>query len=144
MARVHLGYILENVPKENIAVCDLDEIGAEAFAEEFQIPEYFDDLNKMLADFKPNICHIITPPHTHAQVAIKCMEQGSHVFIEKPMCTTLKDADEIVYISNKTKKLVCVGHQRLFEKQVVEAKRLIESGQFGNVLHVYTADCNNY
>ena len=37
MARVHLSYILQNVPRENIAVCDLDEIRSSAFAEEFQI-----------------------------------------------------------------------------------------------------------
>lgn len=144
MARVHLGYILENIPRENIAVCDLDEIKAEAFAEEFQIPKYFDNIDKMLTQFKPNICHVITPPHTHAQVAIQCMNGGSHVFIEKPMCMTLADADEIISVSNKTKKLVCVGHQRLFEQQIVEAKKYLESGEFGSVVRVFAIDTRNF
>lgn len=143
MARVHLGYILENVPQENITICDSDEIKAEAFTEEFQIKEYFNDIEKMLTQFRPDICHVITPPHTHAEVAIKCMNQGSHVFIEKPMCTTVADADEIILISNKTQRLVCVGHQRLFEQPIIEAKRLIESGQFGSVVHVSAVDSND-
>jgi predicted dehydrogenase len=143
MARVHLGYILENVPKKNIVVCDLDEIKAEAFAEESQIKEYFSHIDKMLAEFKPDICHIITPPHTHAEVAIECMNQGSHVFIEKPMCTTLADADQIVSTSNKAQRIVCVGHQRLFEQPIMEAKRLIDAGQFGAVVHVAAVDSND-
>lgn len=143
MARVHLGYILENVPKENVAVCDLDEIRSEAFTEEFQIGRYFNDIDKMLTQFKPDICHIVTPPHTHVQVATQCMNGGSHVFIEKPMCTTSADADKIISVSNKTQRLVCVGHQRLFEKPIIEAKRLLESGKLGSVVHVSAVDSNN-
>ena len=144
MARVHLGYILQNISRENIAVCDLDEIRAEAFAEEFQITKCFNDIDKMLNEFKPDICHVITPPHAHAKVAIQCMNHGSHVFIEKPMCTTLEDADKIISVSNKMKKLVCIGHQRLFEKSIIEAKRLVESGKLGSVVHVSVVDNNNF
>jgi len=144
IAEIHARFLLKIVPKKNVAVCDLNFVKAKAFASAAGITNCYDSLQKLLDEFKPDICHITTPPHTHADLAICCIEHGAHVFVEKPMCVSLSEADRIIAVSHCEKKLVCVGHQRLFEKQIIKAKRILDSGKLGRVSHVFAVDREDF
>ena len=67
----------------------------------------FEDYDQALAEAKPDAVSINSYPDTHAEYAIKAMEAGCHVFMEKPIATNIKDAEKVVAMARaKNKKLV--------------------------------------
>ena len=51
---------------------------------------------RLLTELKPDVVHVLTPPQTHAAVALEAIAAGCHVLIEKPMATSLEDADAMI------------------------------------------------
>jgi len=136
MASTHMRYISQYVPKENIALCDKDSVRLEDFSRTHGIMNSFSDLEKMLGSFKPDVVHISTPPSSHKDLAIKCLLGGAHVLLEKPMCLSSEEADEIKRAADLSKKLITVDHMRSFDPQIVTAKELLKSGKLGKVVSV--------
>lgn len=131
IAKAHMYYILENVSEDNVVVCDFYEPKARIFAAQFNVKNYFSSVEKMLTESRPNICHILTPPQTHADIAVKCLKNGAHVLIEKPMAITLSDADKIIEMAQKMNKLGCVNHQLTLQREIVYAKQILDSNTLG-------------
>lgn len=89
---------------------------------------------------------VVTTPHTqHAQQVKDCLEAGLHVLVEKPMCTTARDARELMELSEKKGKVLAIAYQRHGEGKFITARRLLqEEGVIGEVqlVHVIIAqDC---
>jgi predicted dehydrogenase len=63
-----------------------------------------------LADLKPDLCSINTYSDSHAQLAITAMEAGSHVFVEKPLATTVADAERVVACARANGRKLIVGY----------------------------------
>lgn len=85
---------------------------------------------------------IATPPHTHHQIAMECIDSGKHLFIEKPMTLNVKEAEEIVEAANKKNLVVLVGHIFLYSPEVIMLKEIINSEDFGDILYIYTQRLN--
>jgi predicted dehydrogenase len=69
-----------------------------------------EDFKAALAEFKPDLCSINTYSDSHADYAIAAMEAGCHVFLEKPMATTVGDAMRVVETAKRTKRKLVVGY----------------------------------
>ena len=63
----------------------------------------FDNFDKALAELKPDVVSINTLPDTHADFAIKAMEAGAHVFVEKPLADSVANAEKVVDTAQRTK-----------------------------------------
>jgi len=144
MARVHLRLLTKSMDKQNIAVCDKDQLRLMDFAKSTGIKQTFTDLEKMIRDFYPEIVHIVTPPHSHKNLAVYCLENGCHVLIEKPMCLSTEEADEIIAAAAKHQRLVCVDHMRSFDPLIQQAKKFLDSGQFGEIVNIATGYSYDY
>ena len=70
----------------------------------------FNDFETALAALKPDVVSINTLPDTHAPYAIKAMEAGAHVFVEKPMALTVADAEQVVETAQRTGKKLVIGY----------------------------------
>ena len=70
----------------------------------------FDDYEKALAELKPDVVSINTLPDTHADFAIKAMEAGAHVFVEKPLADSVANAEKVVAAAERTKRKLVVGY----------------------------------
>src|SRR5437867_12817255 len=70
--------------------------------------------------------YIATPNTKHTELAIQCAEERKHVFCEKPMATSLSDAERIVKVSEKSGKVFQVGHNRRFAPVYAELKRMLD------------------
>lgn len=70
----------------------------------------FDDYETALAETQPDAVCISTYPGTHAEYSIKALEAGAHVFVEKPLAETVKEAKSVVDASKKAGKKVVVGY----------------------------------
>jgi predicted dehydrogenase len=63
-----------------------------------------------LAELKPDVVSVNTLPDTHADYAIKAMEAGAHVFVEKPLAETVESAQRVVDTAKRTGKKLVVGY----------------------------------
>ena len=70
----------------------------------------FNDFETALAALKPDVVSINTLPDTHAPYAIKAMEAGAHVFVEKPMALTVAGAEQVVETAQRTGKKLVIGY----------------------------------
>ncbi len=85
---------------------------------------------------------IATPAHTHAEIGRRAIEVGVSVLIEKPMATTLDDAEMLVSAAASAGRTLMVGHTFEYNPAVVALRRLIASGDLGDVYYIDTARLN--
>jgi predicted dehydrogenase len=94
----------------------------------------FEDL---LEDPKLDAVVIATPVPTHARLAKQALEAGKHVFVEKPMAMNAADAEEIVALAEERGLVLMPGHLLLYHPGVLTLKKIIDSGELGEVLYLY-------
>ena len=135
IADVHVAALRE-CGQTVVAVCDLNEAAAKAFAAKHGIVPVFTDLATMLREAKPEAVHLLTPPGTHRALVEACARAGAHVYVEKPLASSEADAEAIVTAARAAGIQVCPGHNRLFDPQFLEIRRRIEAGEIGRVLSV--------
>lgn len=86
---------------------------------------------------RPDIVLVCTPAATHLSMALKALESGAHVFVEKPLSTGLEGTEALLERARRDGRVVQVGYQLRFHPAMRQAKRILESGRLGTVL---TAD----
>src|SRR5205823_1907978 len=64
---------------------------------------------------RPDVVHVCTPPAAHVDGAREALEAGAHVYVEKPFALTSEDAAELLAIAERHQRIVCAGHQQLFD-----------------------------
>jgi len=121
---------------EVIAICDQQVTIAKEAAIRFGIHSIYSDAKEMLSNSKLDVVDICTPPRTHAPLSILAMEAGCNVLCEKPMATSVEEANEMVGCSKKNKVKLCTVHQNLCNPVIMKAHELINSGAMGKILHV--------
>jgi len=122
---------------EVVAVADDDPAGLAKAAARLKVEKAYADYRKMLDEVKPdivNVCPRFLDQH-HAMV-MAAVERGLHVFLEKPMCRTLAEADEIVRTSDMTHARIVVAHQTRYSPKIATVKKLIRDGKLGEILEL--------
>ena len=118
-------------------ISDVNIKSADMLAKKFSVPDIYTDYHDMLNDPDIDLVSICTPHYLHKEMAIECAISGKHILIEKPMATTVKDADEIIKaIEINNVKLCVVQNYRLFSC-VREAKEIIDSGRIGEIISIH-------
>jgi len=115
-----------------IAICDKNKECADANASMYEAiacTDYHDVLNREDVD----IIDICLPHHLHAQVAVEAAEAGKHVLVEKPIATTLKDADRMISAAKKSKVKLMVAENHAFLPAHQVAKELVDKGVVGRI-----------
>lgn len=79
---------------------------------------------------------ISTPPKTHAEAVSWALEQGLHVFVEKPLCLSVEDGRRLALLAERQRVVNQVGYQNRFLGTFRETKRLVESGIIGRPYHI--------
>ncbi|MEJ2494944.1 MAG: Gfo/Idh/MocA family oxidoreductase, partial [Ignavibacteriaceae bacterium] len=112
---------------ELVGVYDKNFIQSKAAASEYSVNE-FEDLNTMLD--KVDAVSIAATTSSHYELVKKALETGKHVFVEKPITTTISEAEELVKISNEKKLNLQVGHIERFNPALVSLERYIIKPMF--------------
>jgi predicted dehydrogenase len=94
---------------EVVGVCER-RIGKRTLPDALKGAKTFDNFEKALAELKPDVVSINTLPDTHADFAIKAMEAGAHVFVEKPLADNAQNAEKVVATARRTGKKLVVGY----------------------------------
>ena len=127
---------IENV--EVVAVCDNYEPNYQRAIELTNgTAKSFYDHRKLIDTVKDLDAVIIaTPLHEHAHITVDFLKAGIHVFCEKSMARTIKDAKDMVDTSLNTGRILQIGQQRLFNPVYLEALERIKAGEIGQITQV--------
>jgi predicted dehydrogenase len=112
------------------AVCDLDRERMEVYSKKYRVPGY-QSLDEMMAKEKLDGVTICTPASTHFAVASKTLAAGLHTFVEKPMTTTLTDAEKLIEAARGANRVLTVGFIERFNPPISELKKLIVQKKLG-------------
>jgi predicted dehydrogenase len=91
-------------------------------------------LDDMLADKDIDMIDVCNPTHLHPETAIKALQAGKHVLVEKAIALEPKDADAMLDVAKKAKRLLMVAHVLPFFPEFAYAAQAIRGGQFGKLL----------
>lgn len=136
IAREHLASLRKLPGVELAAVCDLSPAMAEVTAEQFGVRAFFTDHRRMLAETRPDVVHVLTPPHTHFTLARDALDAGAHVIVEKPITLSLSELEELCAHADRRGRLLIEDHNYTFNAPVQRLLALLESGELGQVVHV--------
>jgi predicted dehydrogenase len=135
IAHVHCGYLRQVPQAVLVGACDVSRESRERLTARWQVPTYA-DIDELLSAAQPDIVHLVTPPATHAALAIQLLEAGVHVLVEKPMALTGADADAMVAAARRAGRFLSVDHNRWFDPVVQQARALLDSGELGTLIGV--------
>ncbi len=96
----------------------------------------FSDAMEMIATADFDIIDIVTPSHTHREIALAAMAKDKHVLLEKPMAITLDDCKAIVAAAEQHGVQLAVGHELRLSSQWGEVKKIIDRGTIGEPQYV--------
>ena len=114
-----------------------DEINAQQKADQVCVPKGYVDYRAMLDTEKPDVVHICTPNSTHFAIAMYAMERGINVICEKPLTTSVEEAESLCAFA-KEKGLVCsVNFNLRFNPQVMQMKEMVRRGDVGSIYTVH-------
>jgi len=116
-------------------VCDALAAMAEQAAARLAVPRWFTDLGAALEAVRPDVVHVTTPPATHLPIALRALEHGAHVYVEKPLTVNAAEAATLEEAARRAERLVCVGHNLVLDPAVRRLHALVAAGELGEVVH---------
>jgi predicted dehydrogenase len=129
---------------ELAAVCDQEELMAKQLSERFQVKQYCHDVDEMLDRVRPEIVHITTPTQSHFALGKKCLEAGSHVYIEKPFTLDTVEAEALIKLAESKNLKLTAGHNAQFTLAARHMRELVRNGYLGGPpLHMDCYYCYN-
>jgi len=149
-AVVGLGYwgpnILRNVIEidefKDVYCCDIDRSRLEKIKKRFQFIKLEENFYNILNNGDVKCVFISTPPITHYELGKKVLESNKNVYIEKPMTTSSKEAEELIDIAKKDSLKLMVGHTFEFSPAVEKIEELIDEGVLGDLYFISMSRIN--
>ena len=127
-----------------VAVCDIRHEMLDAFqagwGDVWPAMRYYTDYPAMLADVRPEIVSVVTPDHLHANIAVAAAEGGAKAILcEKPLATTLEDADRMLAAAEANGTLLSVEFTRRWSPAYCRARDILRSGDLGKLRSMTTS-----
>jgi predicted dehydrogenase len=117
-----------------VGAADVDEARLKAFCAKHDIPASYPDLGEMLAETSPDLVHVCTPPHLHAQQVDACLNAGAWVLCEKPPCLSLAEYDAMTAAEGEGGPYAAVVYQHRFGSGARHLRHLLRSDELGRPL----------
>ena len=135
---LHAMEYLQNPAARITALCDRDVVLAERRAAGWGLKEVqvFDDPDDLLASNDIDLVDILLPHHLHLPVALKAIGAGKIVSLQKPMCTSADDADQLVEAVSTSGLPFRVFENFVFYPPVLKARELVDEGAIGTPLSI--------
>ena len=118
-------------------VCELDPRLRAALNQQSPDLHTTDSYEELLSDAAIMAVVLATPPATHHPLARKALAAGKHVWIEKPLATSLAEGRELVQLAQEKARVIFVDHTFLYDPLVQKSRQIIESGALGDIYHLY-------
>ncbi|MEA2273033.1 MAG: hypothetical protein QOI98_1741 [Solirubrobacteraceae bacterium] len=123
-------------------LCELSEDRTAKFRNRYPGVRTSPSLDEVLGDPDVDAVSIATPPRTHHALVKRALEAGKHVLVEKPLATTVADAEELVELAERNGLVLMPGHTFIYSPAVNKVRELIDSGELGDIYFVTSARMN--
>ena len=120
-------------------VCDTNIAHSKEIAKKYNVE------SKTIAELlKTDIDGVViaTPAEEHYNIAKSCLEEGKHVFVEKPLSLKVSEAIELYKLSKKKKKVLMVGHLLQYHSAFSKLKKMVSEGKLGKLNYIYSNRLN--
>lgn len=135
IARAHAAKYKEIADAEIVAVADVNADAARSFAEEFGAARHTTDFREVLAMEEIVAVDVCLHNNLHMPVTVAAFEAGKHVYCEKPMAGSYRDAERMLEVSRSTGKMLHIQLSTLYANETRAAKELIDGGEVGRIYH---------
>ena len=150
VAVVGLGYwgpnlvrnLHEVLEAEVAAVCDLRPQALEAIGRRYPAVRATTRYDQILADPTIDAVAIATPVSSHHGLAVRALEAGKHVFIEKPLAASSSEATELIALADRRGLVLMPGHTFLYSPPVNMIRELLARGELGDIYFISTSRVN--
>lgn len=136
ISKEHLSFLAKSERTHLASVCDLSKVSAKYAAQRYGAESSYINYRQMLDEVKPDVVHILTPPHTHKQIAKDCLSAGVHVFCEKPITPTYDEFKELWAFAQSHNRWLIENQNYCFNEKILTIKQLIADGILGDVQEV--------
>jgi predicted dehydrogenase len=120
---------------ELVAICDKAAASLERAKKAFPGVRVSCDANAIITSPNIDVVAVITPVWTHYQFAKAALENGKHVFVEKPFTSNVAQAEELIELAARKNLQIMVDHTFLFTGAVRKIRELIQSGALGKLYY---------
>ena len=134
----HIPNLLKREDVKITMLCDLDTAKAEKAKEELGLSDA-----AVCADYKEvctnpdiDVVHVCTPNPSHYEITMLALNNGKHVYCEKPMALTYKDAKEMTDTAKAKGLKLTSGTQWRYNPAPMRMKEMVENGEFGDIYYV--------
>jgi predicted dehydrogenase len=135
--------VLNELPGARVvAVCDQRAERLEEIAGRFPGVQLTTDIDDVLRMSDVDAAIVCTPAKTHHSVARACLSAGKHVLVEKPITTTVADADDLIAVAESTGTTLMVGHTFIYNSGIRKIKQYLVEGEVSQVYYVYARRTN--
>jgi predicted dehydrogenase len=100
------------------------------------------NLEDIFNDSRIQAVVIATPVKFHFELSMRALQSGKHVLVEKPMATTVQEIEQIRALTETNNLVAMVGHTFLYNPAVRAVKKIIESGELGDIRYIYSQRVN--
>lgn len=133
----HIPAYAANEDAQILYFCDVVPEKAAAMAAQYGCGEAITDYRIALEDPRVDAVSICTPNYLHAQMTVEALEAGKHVLCEKPCAPFFAEAEKMQEAQKKSGKVLNIGVVNRFNTAVNRIKKLIDSGELGELYHIY-------
>jgi predicted dehydrogenase len=116
---------------EIVAVCDKEPLMARQLYDRFRVRRHFSNLDELLNETSPDVVHVTTPPQTHYAIAMRCLEAGCHVYVEKPFALDAEETRSLLASAAEKGLKITAGHDAQFSHAARRMRSLVSSGFLG-------------
>lgn len=121
----------KNILEANVvAVSDINIERAKAFAQRHGIKKAYKDYLELFEMKDLDYVDICTPISTHAKISCEAAKFGHNILLEKPMARSSSECNNMIHEVSKHRVKLCICHNQLFIPQVMQAKAMVDSGEF--------------
>ena len=130
----HLKAMSQVEEAELTAIVD-NQPQAESIAVEMNVP-FFHTTEEMLRIQQPEGVIVCTPTEIHLEPVLSSLKAGAHVLVEKPITSTMEEAQEIIKTSQTASRDVLVGHHRRYYSTIQKTREMIHEGAIGKLVGI--------
>jgi predicted dehydrogenase len=134
---------LHELPDAELSVvCDVREEALDAIERRYPAVATTTSFEEVVADPSVDAIALATPVSTHYPLALKTLDAGKHVFIEKPLAASSREALDLLERAAERELILMPGHTFLYSPPVNTIRDLIESGELGDIYFISTSRVN--
>ncbi|GJQ57443.1 MAG: hypothetical protein SCALA701_02440 [Candidatus Scalindua sp.] len=135
VAEHHLKFLLQTKCVEIVGLVDNNIGQARQLGEKYGITKTFSSMDELVEFCHVDVLHITTPPLYHYEQALKAINKGIHVLIEKPIALSFEDTRKLYELAEEKNVKICPDYIHLFNPLVLKVNSAIKQNNLGQLIH---------